>query len=237
MNGDTKHIKQHRIEALNNVGFVWNVFEYQWNSNFEALKEYIAENNTCDVPRTENAKLSCFVTSMRSAMSRRNQGLVQKEITLTDERINKLNSINFDWESKRPTRKKKAPGVNIITDYDHHYQLLASFKEEYNHVKVSKMLQEWGAGIGAPSNVEYKRLPTFVAAMRKEHERYRQGQPSVLTEERVEQLTALGVKWKKPPNEPRQNTRSKEDDPNRETRKRRKIDDVGEEGLETSQDG
>lgn len=39
------------------------------------------------------------------------------------------------------------------------------------------------------------------------------------------------MKWKKPLNEPRKNTRGKEDDPNRETRKRRKTSD-GKKGEE-----
>ena len=30
LNGDTKHIKQHRIAALANIGFIWDVYEHQW---------------------------------------------------------------------------------------------------------------------------------------------------------------------------------------------------------------
>ena len=231
MNGDTKHIKQHRITALNNIGFVWNVFEHQWNANFEDLKQYYAEKKTFDVPKRENSKLATFVLTMRNAMKKRNEGnILQKDVALTEERINKLNSINFHWELQRPTRKKqKSTAINLLTDYDQLYQLLASFKEEYGHLKVSKMLQEWIKGESEPSNKEYKRLPIFVAAIKKEHDAYREGKPSMLNDERVDQLTALGIKWKKPPNEPRKSTRSKEEDPDRETRKRRKT---GEEDAE-----
>lgn len=229
INGDTKHIKQHRVDALNNLGFVWNVFDHQWNANFEELKQYYSEKKTFGVPKRENSKLSTFVLTMRNAMKRRSEGIVQKEMTLTEQRIDKLNSINFTWELQRPPRKKKTLAINIIADYDHLYQLLASFKEEYGHLKVSKMLQVWIKGESEPSNKDYRRLSTFVTTLKKEHDSYREGKPSILTEERVEQLTALGIKWKKPPNVPRKNTRSKEDDPNRETRKRRKTDDNMEE--------
>lgn len=231
INGDTKHIKEHRVDALNNLGFVWNVFDHQWNTSFDELKQFYRENKTFDVPKRENSKLATFVLSMRNAMKTRREGIVLKEMTLTEERINKLNSIHFTWELRRPPRKTKNPAINILTDYDQLYQLLASFKEEHGHLKVSKMLQEWIKGESEPSNKDYRRLSTFVAAIKKEHDAYREGKPSILNEERVEQLTALGVKWKKPPNVPRKNTRSKEDDPNRETRKRRKTDndDVGEE--------
>ncbi|KAL7491015.1 hypothetical protein ACHAWT_000504 [Skeletonema menzelii] len=224
INGDTKHIKQHRITALDNLGFVWNVFEHQWNANFEDLKQYYAEKKTFDVPKRENSKLATFVLTMRNAMKKRKEGkILQKDVALTEERINKLNSINFQWGLQRPPRKLKSTAINLLTDYDQLYILLASFKEEYGHLKVSKMLQEWIKGESEPSNKEYKRLPTFVAAIKKEHDAYREGKPSILNDERVAQLTALGIKWKKPPNEPRKNTRSKEEDPDRETRKRRKT--------------
>mmetsp|Transcript_10430 Transcript_10430/g.17712 ORF Transcript_10430/g.17712 Transcript_10430/m.17712 type:complete len:350 (-) Transcript_10430:1117-2166(-) len=236
INGDTKHIKQHRITALDNLGFVWNVFEHQWNANFEELKQYYAEKKTFEVPKRQNSKLATFVLTMRNAMKKRNEGIVvQKDVTLTEERIDKLNSINFHWGLKRPPRKQKVPAINMLTDYDQQYQLLASFKEEYGHLKVSKMLQEWVKGESEPSNKEYKRLPAFVAAIKKEHDAYREGKPSILNEERVEQLTSLGIKWKKPLNEPRKNTRSKEEDPKRETRKRRKTDDeAGDSAYEAT---
>mmetsp|Transcript_24956 Transcript_24956/g.39189 ORF Transcript_24956/g.39189 Transcript_24956/m.39189 type:complete len:366 (-) Transcript_24956:85-1182(-) len=237
LNGDTKHIKQHRITALDKIGFVWNVFEHQWNANFEELKQYYAEKKTFDVPKRENPKLAAFVLTMRSAMKKRNEGIVvQKNTTLTEERINKLNSINFHWGFKRPPRTKSVAAMNMHTDYDQFYQLLASFKEEYGHLYVSKMLQEWIKGVSEPSNKEYKRLSVFVTAIKKEHDAYREGKPSVLTEERVEQLTALGIKWKKPPNEPRKSTSTNEDDPNRETRKRRKIGEEGGEEGDRSED-
>lgn len=235
LNGDTKHIKQHRIAALDSIGFIWDVYEHQWNAKFEELKQYHAEKKTFDVPKRENAKLAAFVLTMRSAMKKRNEGIVvQKNTTLTEERINKLNSINFQWESKRPPRylQKPTSSWNIHTDYDQFYQLLSEFKDEYGHLYVSKMLQEWIKGESEPSNKEYKRLSVFVTAIKKEHDAYREGKPSILTEERVEQLTALGIKWKKPPNEPRKNTSSNEDDPNRETRKRRKIEEEGDQSEE-----
>jgi hypothetical protein len=205
------------------IGFVWNVFDHQWNMNFEALREYYVQHKTFDVPKRDNSKLANFVLTMRNAMKAKNDGIVQKEMTLTEERIAKLDSIGFVWDLQRTVRKSKNPAINIRSDYDQLYQLLVNFKNEYGHLKVSKMLQEWTKGGSEPSNKNFRRLSTFVASVKKEHEEYREGKPSILTEERVQQLTELGVKWKKPLNEPRKNTRGKEDDPNRETRKRRKT--------------
>ena len=68
MNGDTKHIKQHRVDALSQIGFVWNVFDHQWNMNFEVLREYYEQHKTFDVPKRENSKLANFVLTMRNAM-------------------------------------------------------------------------------------------------------------------------------------------------------------------------
>ena len=94
------------------------------------IKEYHEEKKTFDVPKRENSKLAAFVLQMRSAMKKRNEGIVvQKNTTLTEERINKLNEINFNWEFKRPTRNPQKPtsSWNIHTDYDQFYQLLSAF--------------------------------------------------------------------------------------------------------------
>ena len=150
------------------------------------------------MPRKHSAKLNSFVTNVRKAMRRKNEGLFQKE--LTEERINRLNSINFVWDMKHPARQRTA-GENV--QFDHLYDLLKDFKETYGHVMVSKMMPIWRTGDEKPAKPEYKRLPFFIASVRSEHELFVEGKPCALDEERVRKLTELGIKWKKPAHEPR----------------------------------
>ena len=126
-------------------------------------------------------------------MRRKNDGLLQKE--LTEERINRLNSINFKWEIKSPHRKKE---VKENIQFDFLYDLLVDFKETYGHLMVAKMMVVWRGGDEKPAKPEYKRLPFFMSSVKTEHELYLEGKPCALDEEQVRKLTELGVQWKRP---------------------------------------
>ncbi|ACI64317.1 predicted protein [Thalassiosira pseudonana CCMP1335] len=201
LNGDRKHIKEHRIDALNRIGFIWSVKDYIWDNNFNELTRYVVEHDTFDISMKENPKLSRFVSGLRTAMYRKKAGLVEHE--LTDEKIERLNSINFDWGHVRQPKTQKAPPA---CQFDKQFPILVSFKETYGHCNVNKLIKEWKKGTSVPERKEYRRLGVFMAAMRKEHLLFLEGKPCSLDEEKVRMLTELGVEWKKPASEPRANT-------------------------------
>jgi len=203
MNGDKKHIKDHRIDALNKIGFVWSVTDQLWDNNFEELRRHNTETGTFDVVHKKNRKLAAFVSRLRTAMSHKNEGLVQQE--LTDERIKKLDSINFTWDIKRKPRKTT---THHTVKFDVMFNHLVSFKGIYGHLKVNKLEKEWKKGIGAPppDKKVFRRLPLFMAFVRKEQLIYAQGHACSLDEEKVRMLTDLGVEWRKPMGEPRKST-------------------------------
>ena len=132
---------------------------------------------------------------------------------VTDDRINRLNSINFTWEMKRKPRKTT---TNNTVKFDIMYEHLVSFKETYGHLKVNKMEKEWKKGIGVPKHKVFRRLPLFVAFVRKEQLAFVQGQPCSLDEEKIRLLTELGLEWRMPPSQPRKSTGGES------TRKKRK---------------
>lgn len=122
---------------------------------------------------------------------------------MTDERIKRLNSINFTWDIKRKARKSS---TNETVKFDVMYAHLASFKETYGHTKVNKLEKEWKKNISVPAKKIYRRLPRFLAFCRKEQLAYLEGQPCSLDEEKIRMLTELGVEWRKPSHEPRKCT-------------------------------
>ena len=145
------------------------------------------------MPKKHGARLNSFVTNIRKAMRRKKEGLFQKE--LTEERINRLETISFTWEPKNPNRQRSA-GETL--QYEYLYNLLADFKELYGHVQVAKMMPIWRNGSEGPAKPEYKRLAFFIASVRNEHELFLEGKPCALDGEKVRRLTELGVKWKRP---------------------------------------
>jgi len=95
-----------RIEKLNSIGFVWNLFEHSWNTKYEELKSYAAEHGHCLVPWQckENFQLSLWVSKQRRNYQVRKQEESKGakpndyEVVLSDERIRKLEDINFVFE-------------------------------------------------------------------------------------------------------------------------------------------
>ncbi|KAL7493010.1 hypothetical protein ACHAWT_003534 [Skeletonema menzelii] len=190
MNGDTKHIKDHRIDALNKIGFVWCVADHVFQANVEELKQYHAENNTFDISLKENKKLSAFVSRVRSAYANKQDGRAQHD--LTDEKIAQLDAIGFKWDFKKSRRKRKE-STSTAFDFDTQIALLEEFKAEHGHTKVNKLIKEWQKGNGEPSKKEYRRLPKRVHLVCGGAAKFKA-------------LTDLGLEWKQPAHVPRKNT-------------------------------
>lgn len=133
---------------------------------------------------------------------------------VTQEKIDKLNSIDFVWKMKRKQRKSASRDT---VKFDVMYGHLVAFKEIYGHLKVNKLEKEWKAGIRRPEKKVFRRLPLFMAFCRKEQLLFIEGRPCSLDEEKVRLLTELGVAWKKPASQPRKCTGGEA------TRKRKKA--------------
>mmetsp|Transcript_23347 Transcript_23347/g.35356 ORF Transcript_23347/g.35356 Transcript_23347/m.35356 type:complete len:546 (+) Transcript_23347:106-1743(+) len=67
-----------------------------WDDSYEALVAYKLKNNNCEVPIDAENRLGAWVDSQR-----------KKKSKLTSEKIEKLNSIGFAWESENDTWQKQ----------------------------------------------------------------------------------------------------------------------------------
>ena len=124
-------------------------------------------------------------------------------LPVTEERIKKLDTINFTWAAKRKARK---PTSQETVKFDMMFNHLVSFKETYGHTMVNKMEKEWKQKISVPEKKIYRRLPLFLSFARKEKLLFDEGKPCALDAEKIRMLDDLGVQWKKPASEPRKNS-------------------------------
>ena len=103
LNGDKRYIKPHRIDALNKLGFVWDVKEQRWIEKYQDLLEYKRLHGHFGVTWKEDKGLCEWVRRQRYQYHRM-QG--KESTTLTQERINKLYSIGFQFDSTLHDRNK-----------------------------------------------------------------------------------------------------------------------------------
>ena len=89
-NHRTGRLGESRIKRLENIGFAWEPLDQKWAEMSQALKEFHITHGHCDVPQkyAPSPKLGSWVNTQRMA---------KRDGSLTSDRIEQLNSLEFDW--------------------------------------------------------------------------------------------------------------------------------------------
>lgn len=89
-----------RVEALEELGFIWDSHVASWDQRMGDLVEFRDNHGHCHVPThyQENKQLAIWVKCQRRQYKLLKQG---KSSTLTTERLNALNKVGFEWRAKR----------------------------------------------------------------------------------------------------------------------------------------
>jgi len=118
-----------RRERLSSIGFIWNVVDAQWNARFAELQTYKVEYGDANVPNDWQSGLGAWVGTQR-------QG--KKLLTLTEEKIQRLNEIGFDWD---PTESQ----------WQQRFDELSAYGKIYGNLDVPV---NWSTGLGSWVNVQ-----------------------------------------------------------------------------------
>jgi hypothetical protein len=122
-----------RIKRLNEIGFVWDFYEASWELRYQELVEFHKLFNSFRVPLRYNKSLCQWVKCIRAewrnerkkSISSSSSLTKRRKMSLTRNRIDKLNAIGFEWEAKRYT-------------WDDYYQWLLDYKEMYGTIDVPR---------------------------------------------------------------------------------------------------
>ena len=116
----TNRIPKELYKQLQRIKFNFTV-QSDWDTMFSRLEAFYEKYGNSYVPPFQFEKLFDWTVNQRHAKS-----------FLTREQTDKLNSLNFDWET--------------LTDYDlkwqDKYQELIKFKKKYGHTKVPQYFEE-----------------------------------------------------------------------------------------------
>mmetsp|Transcript_20126 Transcript_20126/g.30836 ORF Transcript_20126/g.30836 Transcript_20126/m.30836 type:complete len:419 (-) Transcript_20126:68-1324(-) len=180
MSGESSSITDERVEALDDIGFVWGIFKspkVDWYDRFDALVAYRKEHGDCNVPSNyvNDPALARWVKQIR--IQYKNFGTKTKKTAptrrslLTKERIEALEEIGFVWS---------------IYDqmWEDRLRELVAYRDQHGHCKVP---QSWK---------ESPELGSWVKAQRDERTKYDGAKKSSLTKERIRILNEIGFVWK-----------------------------------------
>eukprot|EP00538_Stauroneis_constricta_P013246 CAMPEP_0119546556 /NCGR_PEP_ID=MMETSP1352-20130426/925_1 /TAXON_ID=265584 /ORGANISM="Stauroneis constricta, Strain CCMP1120" /LENGTH=611 /DNA_ID=CAMNT_0007591275 /DNA_START=90 /DNA_END=1925 /DNA_ORIENTATION=+ len=93
-------LSQDRVDKLDAIGFIWDTHSTMWEERFMELLEFKHEHGHCIVPAryAKNRQLAVWVKQQRRQMVIKRSGM---RVTISEDRINRLNSIGFCWDPRR----------------------------------------------------------------------------------------------------------------------------------------
>ena len=183
MESGSSSLTSERVKLLESIGFLEesSVQQSTWNKRMQELRDYKKQHGHTNVPRhcSANPKLGRWVDTQRT--SYRLQKL-RKPSPLTQERIDVLNEIGFEWSPSEKMSKGSEIGGNKTpktkyTPWNTRYNELQRFEAKYGHVLVDHKT----------------RLGEWVRAQRRQYNLMLKGAKSSLTSTRLVLLKELGV--------------------------------------------
>ena len=121
----TGKLATEREQRLEQVGFVWDSKEIEWERKFEELLAFKEAQGHCDVPQTYKPHLGLarWVKSMRRS---------RKTGKLATERKQRLEQVGFVWDS-------------LESEWERKFEELLAFKEAQGHCNVPAIYKPYPA--------------------------------------------------------------------------------------------
>lgn len=133
-------LSKNKIDMLNKIGFIWNADDYSWEKHFEELKKYKMLFGHCNLTKGKRDKkykaLAEWVGELRKKYK-------EQDPVLTNERIKKLTSLGFKWESQyKVGEQNRIPDKDLLNELKRLQHLLKrtpGIKDIDKHGKYSSV--------------------------------------------------------------------------------------------------
>ncbi len=131
------NLSYEKKEKLKEINFIFDLYEYKWEQNYNSLKQYKQKYGNCLVPqhKREFSGLAAWVSNQRA---RYNKG------KLLNNKIDKLNNIGFNWE----------PIKNIEDNWEENYKELINYLNTFGDVNVPIRYKVNGLRLGEWTNTQ-----------------------------------------------------------------------------------
>ena len=151
--------------------------EAKWQSRLALLQKYREQHGHCRVPQRyemDGVKLGYWLHKQRSEGNDLRKG--KPAVGITQERIDQLEAVGMEWSVER------APAM--MPHWQTKFELLRQFRERTGHCQVPLSHEMDGFKLGR-----------WVDCQRHEYKKHREGKPSKITRERIDQLESIGFDW------------------------------------------
>jgi hypothetical protein len=158
-----------RIQKLESLGFEWDRRVTYWEDRLSELTDYRKLHGHCNASQRyiENIKLGDWVATQRKMYRLHLKG---KTSSMTLTRIQKLESLGFEWDSR-------------VTYWEDRLSELADCRKIHGHCNVPK------------GHSENTKLSVWVGTQRHQYRLHLKGKTSSMTLSRIQKLEGLGFEW------------------------------------------
>lgn len=155
-------LTENQIQKLDDIGMIWDSLDYFWEQNFKSAKEYYLTYGNLDIPTNYKSKdgkhLGNWILRQRQ---------LYKSNSLTDEQVNKLDSIGMDWMDR-------ADRV-----WENGFIEAKNYSEEYGNLSVPKNYR---------SNTDFP-LGIWIQRQRSLYKNKK------ISDDRIKRLSDVGMNW------------------------------------------
>ena len=165
--------------------------ECRWEEMFTRLAEFKEIYGHTKVPTRykEDTRLGQWVSKQRRIMKDMENG-VQVPRPLTKKQTDLLDSLNFEWNGRRPGINHEISVIPVTDEpsrqqkrWDEMYQRLLHYKNEHGHTRV-------------PISYDIGQLGSWVSGQRRLMSKKMRGMPSgQLDQKRIDKLNEIGFDW------------------------------------------
>ena len=144
-----------------------------WNIKYKQLRQYRMENGDCRVlaDYKQNPPLGIWVKNQRQHYGNVQGG--KKGRKISQERIEKLDSIGFFWGVKYSTGTERS-FKEYISELQKYKHTFGNFKVHPNH-----------------------ELGKWISRLRAEYKMFKKGEPTLITLDQIQELKEIGFRWKR----------------------------------------
>ena len=157
-----KYLQTDRIKQLEDIGMIWNAIDNFWKQNFKLAQAYHNEYRNLDIPTNYITKEGIHLGSW---IARQRQ--LYKNNSLSDEQINKLNSIGMDWMER------------IDRIWENGFLEAKKYSEIYGHLNV-------------PVKYETDNHFSLGTWIQRQRNLYKNNK---ISDDRIKRLTDIGMNW------------------------------------------
>lgn len=151
-------ISTERIEALDSIGFVWDVYDAYWEEGYSHAVEYHSEHRNLNIPKRykceDGYRLGLWISTQRRVSTGRISG------NLTDEKKEKLTALGMKWSSTPKTTERMY--IESLREYidTHGNSLVPDTYVDNNGIRLGKWISRarWEYSRGSLSETKYEAL-------------------------------------------------------------------------------